>query len=252
MQESRDLPLPPQAAGSAPTPYVPSGRSVPLRHAFEWLAGGWRIFRRQTFNWVLLALVLGLITIALSVIPGIGQLAVSLLMPVFVGGLMIGCQRAERGEEVELAHLFAGFRRNTGQLVLVALIGIGLMIAIILPAAFLAGMGAMAGMFAGGGPEDMGAGALLAVLFTLALIVPVNMALWFAPALVALQDQPATSAVAQSFRACLKNIAPFLLYGLALFVLAVVATIPFGLGWLVAGPLMVASVYTAYRDIFSA
>jgi hypothetical protein len=34
------------------------------------------------------------------------------------------------------------------------------------------------------------------------------------------------------------------------FVLALVATIPIGLGWLVLGPVLATSVYTAYLDIF--
>ena len=35
-----------------------------------------------------------------------------------------------------------------------------------------------------------------------------------------------------------------------LFLLMIVATVPLGLGWLVLGPVMAASVYTSYRDIF--
>jgi len=43
---------------------------------------------------------------------------------------------------------------------------------------------------------------------------------------------------------------PFLVYGLIGFVLAVVATIPLALGWLIVGPLSIASIYTSYCDIF--
>ena len=53
-----------------------------------------------------------------------------------------------------------------------------------------------------------------------------------------------------SFSACLKNIVPFLVYGVMLFILAVVAMIPFGLGMLVLVPVIIASVYAAYRDVF--
>jgi len=34
------------------------------------------------------------------------------------------------------------------------------------------------------------------------------------------------------------------------FLLALVAMIPIGLGWLVLGPMLSASVYTSYRDIY--
>jgi len=35
-----------------------------------------------------------------------------------------------------------------------------------------------------------------------------------------------------------------------MFGLAIVASIPLALGWLVLGPMTIASVYTAYRDIY--
>jgi uncharacterized membrane protein len=60
------------------------------------------------------------------------------------------------------------------------------------------------------------------------------------------------AALKASFFACLKNIVPFLVYGIVGFVLAIVASIPVMLGWLVLGPVFIASVYTAYRDIFYA
>jgi uncharacterized membrane protein len=55
-----------------------------------------------------------------------------------------------------------------------------------------------------------------------------------------------------SFYACLKNIVPFLIYGVIAVVLCLIAAIPFGLGFLVVGPVLFASIYTGYRDIFTA
>lgn len=232
--------------------FVPAGRAVGAAHAAEWIRSGWRLFRRQPAIWVLLTLVFGLIAIALSVIPLIGQLALVLLGPVFVGGMMLGCRKAERGEELELADLFSGFRRNTGSLITVALIGLALIVAIVVPMTLVTGASAMFVSMVGGHSTAMvGTGALLNFLLILALTIPVNMALWFAPALVILEDQRPTRAVAQSFRACIKNLVPFVLYGLILFVLAFVASIPLGLGWLVLGPVVVGSMYAAYQDIFS-
>jgi len=232
--------------------FIDGGRTVGAGHGSRWIASGWRLFRRQPGIWVLLTLVFGLIAIALTVIPLFGQLALVLLGPVFVGGMMLGCRKVERGEELELADLFAGFRHNTGSLVTVALIGLALIIAIVVPMTLLTGAGAMFANMAGPDPTAMvGTGALLGFLLILALTIPVNMALWFAPALVMLEDQRPARAVGQSFRACIKNLLPFVLYGLILFVLAFVASIPLGLGWLVLGPVVVGSVYAAYQDIFS-
>ena len=41
-----------------------------------------------------------------------------------------------------------------------------------------------------------------------------------------------------------------IVYGIIGFVLSIVATLPLGLGWLVLGPVIAASVYTAYRDVY--
>ena len=53
-----------------------------------------------------------------------------------------------------------------------------------------------------------------------------------------------------SFNGCLSNVVPFLVYGLVGVVLAIVATIPLALGWLVLGPVTVTSLYTSYCDIY--
>ena len=62
--------------------------------------------------------------------------------------------------------------------------------------------------------------------------------------------KPSAEAMKNSFVACLKNVVPFLLYSVILLLLSFVASIPFGLGWLVLGPVIAASLYTSYRDIF--
>jgi uncharacterized membrane protein len=92
---------------------------------------------------------------------------------------------------------------------------------------------------------------LLPMLVIFALFIPVLMAYWFAPALVALEGVTAIEAMKLSFVACLRNILPFLLYGVIVTVLSFVAAIPFMLGFLVLSPVIIASIYTAYRDIFS-
>jgi len=111
---------------------------------------------------------------------------------------------------------------------------------------------------------------LLAWLIALGLMVPVFMAVWFAPPLAVFNELGAFDALKASFLGCLKNIVPFLIYGLILFGFAILASIPLclgwlvlapvgfatlaliplGLGWLVLGPVIGASIYTSYRDIY--
>jgi uncharacterized membrane protein len=113
----------------------------------------------------------------------------------------------------------------------------------------------MARMMIGGKPtpEQMQAatmGAMLAPLIILALSLPIYMAIWFASPLVMLNNLGVGEAIKGSFSGCLKNIVPFLVFSVAFLLLAIVATIPIGLGWLVLGPVLLASIHTAYRDIY--
>ena len=230
--------------------YIQGGRRLEANRGVAWIREGWGYFRRQPALWAILALIFGAFLIALQYVPVVGPLATLLLMPVLAGGLISGCLSIDRGGELELAHLFAGFRRNTGQLVLIGLIGFALTFAVLTPAVMLMGPSAFMAVMGSGTASAVGIAGMLGLLIATALFVPVNMALWFAPALVMVQAQSAPRAIAESFRGCLKNIVPFLVYGVILLVLAMIASIPFGLGWLVLGPVVIGSVYAAYRDIY--
>ncbi|MES9846088.1 MAG: BPSS1780 family membrane protein, partial [Candidatus Sedimenticola sp. 6PFRAG5] len=91
---------------------------------------------------------------------------------------------------------------------------------------------------------------ILPVAVAMLFFFPLLMAYWFAPALVALDGVSAVTAMKLSFLGCLKNILPFLVYGLATTVLGLLAAIPFFLGLLVFVPVITASIYTGYRDIY--
>jgi len=203
--------------------------------------------------WIGLTVVALIIMIVLGIIPLVGSLALAVLGPVFAGGVMIGCRALSEGGELEFAHLFAGFRDKFGALAAVGALNLAAQIVIMLVVTLITGA-SMFAMFAGGGGEVRNPGAamglLLAVLIMLALMVPVWMAVWFAPALVALNGRGAVEALKESFSGSLKNIVPFLLYGVVLMIASVVAAIPLGLGYLVLVPVIIGSLYTSYRDIY--
>jgi uncharacterized membrane protein len=109
-----------------------------------------------------------------------------------------------------------------------------------------------------GGPEGdpqqlLSAAATIALagLIMLALMVPLAMATWFAPALIVFHPElGAWRAMQASFAGCVKNMLPFLLYGVIVLVASAIASVPLLLGWLVLGPVLFASLYTGYRDIY--
>ena len=228
---------------------------VEAGRGWSWIAEGWELFRREVGPWIALIVVAALVFIGLALVPFLGSLAAMVLAPVFAGGFVIACRDEEEGRGVQVSHLFAGFRGNHfGTLVSIGLIYLGVTIAVALVVGLAtgAGMWTLLGSGEAGPGEVAGAGVtlLLAVLVMLALLLPVFMALWFAPALVVFHERSAGEAMKASFIACLRNIVPFLLYGVVAFLLAMLASIPFGLGWLVLGPVLAASLYTGYRDIF--
>ena len=231
-----------------------AGRAVDAGRGWEWIAEGFALFKKQPGIWILILIVLVVCSILISLVPIIGALANLLLMQVFIGGVMLGCRALDNGESFDVWCVFAGFKQNTGDLVVLGLLALVGWILAFIPAMLIMGGGAFMAMMGGGGfMPNIGALGLtfaLAILVALALALPVYMALWFAPSLVVFNDLKPVDAMRASFLACLKNIVPFVLYGIILLGLCMVAAIPLGLGFLVLGPVAIASIYAGYRDIF--
>ncbi len=245
--------VPPDASGDfGGGPYArAAGRGL------DWFREAWGMFAQSPGLWIAIYLVLIGIQMVSGFIPIIGTIAQSLLFPVFGAGLILGCDALRRGEPLRFDHLFAGFSRNTGQLVLLGVIYLAaiLVVAVI---AFVPTIGLIGGMAVmGAGDPDalvdsVGLPLLIGFLLWFALLLPVMMAMWFAPALVVMNDVQALDAMKLSFSGCLRNIVPFLVYGLVGFLLAILATLPILLGWLVLMPVIGVSIYTSYRDIYYA
>ncbi|HLX24421.1 MAG TPA: BPSS1780 family membrane protein [Usitatibacter sp.] len=228
------------------------GRKVAASRGAGWFADGWRLFKLAPGTWIVMFLVFSVMWIALAIVPG-GSLLGSLLYPVFAGGIMLGCRKLEDGDGLQLSDLFSGFKKNTGNLLLVGLlylastfmIGIlvGIGVAVMVP--LMKGTTAVA-------PTMMTLAPIFALVFlvVMALMVPIFMAIWFAPAIVVFHDAQPMASLRASFSGCLRNLVPFLLYGIVGLALAIVAMLPVGLGFLVLGPVVWGAMYAGYRDIF--
>jgi uncharacterized membrane protein len=232
--------------------FVPHGRTVPAEHGWTWIADAWSIFRRAAGIWIGMVLTLFVISIVLAVLPLIGQVASFVLWPVFTAGLVLTSRTIDQGGEVQFSQLFGGFKYRFGTLLVVGLLYLAGTVAIIVVVVAVTGV-SLIGLLNATSPEAalaLGATLLVALLLILALMLPLIMAIWFAPPLVVFHELGAVEAMKASFIGCLRNMLPFLLYGVVLLVAAIVASIPLGLGWLILGPVMAASIYTAYRDIY--
>jgi uncharacterized membrane protein len=228
---------------------VASGRGL------AWWREGWGIFREAGWLWVGIGFALMVINTVLGTVPTVGGPLASLLFLVFSAGFMLGCHAIDTGEGLRFGHLFAGFQKNRlGRLLMIEVLCL-LVIAIIAVAAIIVFF-----VFATGGRgSHMFIAALLIMNLRLLLciglicFVPIfllYMAMWFAAALVVLHEPTAFAAIKLSLRGYLRNWLPFLVYSLAFMVLAILASLPFMLGWLMLMPMICCSTYAAYRDIF--
>lgn len=258
------LPEPAPVVG-APRPGVrepgPRPQAVGAGRGAHWWAAGWRLFAAAPAIWLVIAAIYLALMLGLALVPVFGPLASTLLTPILAGGALQGARAVDRGEPLAVGHLFGGFQQHTAPLVILALLSfagwfaiwvvcLGAMIAV-------AGFGVL-GVLLSGDPLQLGGAALvtigaaaLVVLLVMAILaVPLLMALWFAPALIVFAGAEPWAAMKASFAACLENVAPSAVYGLIAIVLALLATVPLGLGWLVLGPMIATSAYASYVDVF--
>ncbi len=246
------------AASAAPPP---DGWAVSAGRGAAWWSEGWRLFKASPWVWLAILIVFLLLIVGMSLIPVIGQIATTLFGPVFIGGVLVGTRNLDRGGELSVGDLFRCFSDKLGPLIILSLLYIVCWIVIWLVAVALlvgvVGAGSLGALMAGDPAQaglamlsSIGPGALVVVLVMLLLIAPLLMAYWFAPALIVFRGDAPWAAMKTSFRASLRNVPPFLVYSIVGILLAIVASIPLGLGWFVVAPMAAASVYASYVDIF--
>ncbi|WP_295405570.1 BPSS1780 family membrane protein [uncultured Thiocystis sp.] len=238
----------------------PAPSAVPIRRGWGWIADAWSLFRQRPWAWIGAVLLFYLILMVLSLVPVLGGLATTILGPMLSAGLMIGAHAQAQGEDFRVGYLFAGVSNKPGPLALVGglylLLGIGIVLVV---AALFVGIMASTGVAMDAAtldPNDldslMAMSPMLALPFLILMLLglPLAMAVFFAPSLVALNDVPVLQAFRLSFLGCLKNILPFLVFTLVAIALVLLGTIPFMLGLILVLPILTISIYVAYRDIF--
>ena len=233
------------------------GKREEVGDGWTWIAQGWTLFAKAPLMWVISMVIVFVVMIAVSLVPMIGSLVFQVLQAVIAGGFVVACRSLEKGDDFDLEHLFAGFKKRFAPLAIVGLLLLAGWVGIILVFGVFVGFSVL-GAFLTGDPEAMMASMMasigvimLGTLVAVGLSVPLMAAYWFAPALVMMHDMKPVEAMKASFFGCFRNFVPFILYGLIMLVAAIVAVIPFGLGMLVWMPLALTSTYVAYRRIFT-
>lgn len=228
---------------------------VNAKQGLQWILSGFYLFRKMPLAWIFVCFTLTLIAMSMSLIPLLGKFIFTLISPVFLAGIMLGCKDMEQGKSLEMAHLFIAFKTNSAPLITIGgiyLIGQILIIGLVM----LIGGSQMTDMLLYGKRVDeselMGvmSSMLTSSLIALTLSIPLMMASWFSPLLVVFHNIPPVVAMQRSFFACLKNFIPFQVYGITLIVLTIISVMPYGAGLVILIPTIFASIYVSYKDIF--
>src|SRR2546427_13119268 len=109
--------------------FVAEGHPVPSGHGWTWIAGAWKLFKRQPGTWVAIAIIAIVIFIAYNFMRAFGNILGILLTPVFTAGVVIGAKTLDEGRKLKIAHLFAGFTNSFSAVIAVGAIYLALLLA---------------------------------------------------------------------------------------------------------------------------
>lgn len=206
----------------------------PLRASigWRWVRDGFSLLKRQPI--ALLAITfLNLMLLSLSVvIPLVGAVSPLVLTPALMVGLMHAVRAAETGRMPSPALLFAGFRDAGGKawrplLVLGAFNAAATLTALALAA--LADGGELMRLATGQAGSDAvvpnDTSLLYAAIVFVLVYTPIQMAMWYAPLMVAWHRVPPAKALFFSFFAVWRNKGAFLVFGASWFGVAFVASL---------------------------
>lgn len=231
--------------------FLEEPRAVPAGNGWQWVRSAWVLFKEAPLLWFVFLLIAMGMGFAFGMVPIVGNLAQYLFMPFLLGGIALFADGIRAGRGADIGNAFSAVPAHAQNLLILGLIylagSVALIVAAFLPFFGLAGFG-----FALGRPGgfSVGSGLGMAMLLYFVLALPFMMATYFAPMLIVLQNKAPLDAMRLSFKACLRNILPFLVFIAAVIGLAIAATLPLLLGWFVLAPLLFATGYSTYRDVF--
>ncbi|HEX5364604.1 MAG TPA: BPSS1780 family membrane protein [Gallionella sp.] len=236
-------------------------RKLNAARGWTWVKQGYQLIMRNPLLSVSLALTGALAIFAVLHIPLFGPLLAILFMPVLIAGYMRACRALEENEEVELAHLFAGFEKHA-----VPLISLGgyMMLGLLIVSMVMIFIGGAAfaklleSFQASNDPQlliaalgSAGSGVAFTLLVGFSLVFVLMLALQYAPMLVFFSDVKPLAALRASLAGSLRNIIAYSVYSLIMQVVALVlGVLPYGIGMIALLPLGFTSLYVSYRNIF--
>lgn len=242
---------------------------LPAARGAFWLSAGFALYRRNPP--LLIALTLGylLIVIAFGLLQPVGQFLLPLFLPALTVVLANGFRALDLAQSRSLprAALISGLAEHRGALLRLGFLHLAGTLAVLAMDLMLEGGKGSAPVLDMRDETEQ----LMHMLRLMALASPLFLAFWFAPLLTAWEGIPAAKSLFFSFVAAWRNWRAFLAYGLVVMLVGVLLP---GLILIVASmisktladilsvalrtvllltfaPVLMASVYLSYRDVFS-
>jgi hypothetical protein len=248
-------------------------QTLPAAAGWGWILTGFAIFRRSPMILGMLVLTYWFTVVFLNVLPFVGALAASLVIPGMSVGLMQAARQVERGQPVGVQTLFGSMKENGRTLIALGALYLCCTLGILGMSTLLDGGDMFRFMMASNRAERAAvedADFIAPALFVMLMMTPVMMAYWFAPVLAAWHRLSLGRSLFFSLVACWMNWRAFLVYGIGLFLVAGIApgvllgvlllVLPDAANFVVAfvtmpmvlviAPTIFASFYACYRDIF--
>jgi len=230
----------------------------------QWVAKSFSLFGKSPSIWIVMLMIYFGISILLTTIPVL-VLIPTLLAPVFNAGFVYAAKAVDNGQMLEIDHLFAGFKLQLrglfrlGMLYFLANLIIIVVVSVVLES--IANESAIIAMSEATTTieleqilmryPDLLVAILKAIMVGFVLTIPLIMASWFSPALVIFHNMPPLKAMFLSIKACNRNMLSFLIYGILMVPILLLAILPLGLGLLIVLPVIFISQYCSYKAVFN-
>ncbi len=240
-------------------------KRLPAARGLVWIWQGFNLFKHNPTIWLILSSANFVLLTVLEQLGGMGGLLTILISPVLLAGWLIGCHQLAQDQALTINHGWAGFQRNTPQLIS---LGGMILLVLIVTAILITNLGGetlkniMENWQPGDDPEtlmallgDDGAGLLLELLLVISIpLILLGITMQFSPMLIVFRDVHLLPALKISIIAFTNNLAALTLYsfgwGLLYFTLMILPSTLHPVVVIILSPIIVASTYAAYRDVF--
>ncbi len=205
----------------SPPPLPAPGSPLPPSEGVFWVKAALRFFRTEPVRWLGITAAFFILMQLFGLIPA-GVIVAFLLKPVLTVGFLAAAWHQERAVRPQITHLFFGFKSNWKALLPLGVVYLlGLAIAVTLATA-VSGV-ALDQLVTSPDMKvtpEMLAKLRIAMLWAILFMLPVTLALWFAPALIVFDDVSFVTALKLSLAACARSLGAIVVYAIALFGLA--------------------------------